>query len=81
MTCRMTTFAPELDLFAFSLAVLAAILAPLAALVDGAAAGRMRALIGVCHRNLPCRSLRLGSRNDKEDRTSAMGNIEPPATL
>jgi hypothetical protein len=60
MTARMTTFAPELDLFAFSLAVLAAILAPLAVLVDGAAAGRMRALAGVCHRNLLGRSLRLG---------------------
>jgi len=67
MTTRMTALAPELDLFAFPLAVFAAILSPLAVLVDGAAAGGMRTLISVCHRNLPCRSLRLESGNDKEE--------------
>jgi hypothetical protein len=74
MTARMTTFAPELDLLAFSLAVLAAVLAPLAMLVDGAAAGRMRALVCICHRNLLRRSLRLKFVNNKKIRTSSMTN-------
>ena len=67
MTPRMTALAAELDLFAFSLAVFAAVFSPLAVLVDGAAAGGMRTLVSVCHRNLPCRSLRLESGNDKEE--------------
>ena len=67
MTTRMTALATELDLLALSLAVFAAVLAPLAVLVDGAAAGRMRTLVGVCHRNLLCRSLRLDSADDKEE--------------
>ena len=59
MTTRMTALAAEFDLLALSLAVFAAVLSPLAALVDGAAAGRMRTLVGVCHRNLLRGSLRL----------------------
>ena len=69
MTPRMTALAAELDLFAFSLAVFAAVFPPLAVLVDGAAAGRMRTLVRLCHRNLLCRSLRLDSADDKEETT------------
>jgi hypothetical protein len=58
----MSTLAPQLDLFALLLAVLAAVLAPFAVLVDSAVAGRMRALGSVCHHNLLRRSLRLNAR-------------------
>jgi hypothetical protein len=67
MTARMPAFAPELDLTAFALAVLAAVFAPLAVLINSAVAGRMRALVGVCHRNLLCRSLRRSARESQED--------------
>ena len=67
MTSGMPTFAPELDLIAFSLAVLAAVLAPLAVLLDGAAAGRMCALGGVCHRNPLCREPTPDIREPQED--------------
>ena len=59
MTARMTALATELDLIAFPLAVLAAVLPPFAVFLHGAAAGRMRTLVGVCHRNLLRKSLRL----------------------
>jgi hypothetical protein len=58
MTARMTALTTELDLIAFLLAVLAAVLPPFSVFVHGAAAGRMRTLVGVCHRNLLPRSLR-----------------------
>ena len=60
MAPRMTTFAPELDLLPFPLAVLAAVLAPFTVLFDSAAAGRMRTFVRVSHRNLLGRNLRLG---------------------
>jgi hypothetical protein len=59
MAPRMPTFAPELDLFPLSLAVLAAVLAPFSVFFDSAAAGRMRTFGRVSHRNLLGRNLRL----------------------
>jgi hypothetical protein len=48
----MATLAAQLDLVALFLAILAAILAPLSALLNHALAGRMGAFGRVCHRNL-----------------------------
>jgi hypothetical protein len=45
--------AVQLDLITLLLAAFAAVLAPFAAVGDHALAGRMRALYGLCHRNLP----------------------------
>src|SRR5262245_43871343 len=77
MTTRMTALAAEFDLLAFSLAVFAAVLAPLAVLVDGAAAGRMRTLVGVSHRNLlpGAYAWRKGTTRKK----AASARLVPPA--
>jgi hypothetical protein len=48
----VTALAAKFEVVSLFLAVLAAVLAPLTALLDRAATGRMCAL--VCHHNLPC---------------------------
>jgi hypothetical protein len=68
MASRMSTFTAQLDLFPFSFAVLAAVLAPLAAFLNSAVAGRMRALGPVRHRNLLTPTLRSRCGGHKEDR-------------
>ena len=77
----MTALAAELDLFAFSLAVFAAVFSPLAVLVDGAAAGRMRTLVCVCHRHPLCRRLRLDSADDKEETNWSVAQQRAPGAI
>jgi hypothetical protein len=48
----MVTIAVQLDLIFFFLAGFAAVFSPLAALRDKTLAGRVRALLHLCHRNL-----------------------------
>src|ERR1051326_7584679 len=54
---RMPALAAPLDLVTLLLAVFATVLAPFAALLNGAFAGRMGALRRICHRVPPDRSL------------------------
>ena len=61
-------FTAQFYLIPFSLAVLAAVLAPLAAFFNSAVAGRMRALGPVRHRNLLTPTLRSRCHGHKEDR-------------
>ena len=67
-TSRVPAIAAKLDAVSLSLAVLAAVLAPFPVLVDDAVAGRVRALVAVCHRSLLSGNLRLRHGPHKQDR-------------
>src|SRR5438132_8957 len=81
MAGGVAALAAELDLVRLLLAVVAAVLAPFAAFLNGAFAGRMGALGRICHREPPERTLYASFRPARGNDFTGHGWLRPARAL